>query len=74
MDEILLISYSRCYYCTKIKFFMKDFFSKCNQIRSFLRNWSHLQQKSLMQNFIFCATYLMKLGTEKPLRYLMHDN
>ena len=26
----------------KIKFFTKDYFSKCDQIRSFLRIWSHL--------------------------------
>ena len=38
-----------------VKFFIKDFFSKCTQIRSFLRIWSHLLKKSLMGNFIFCA-------------------
>ena len=27
----------------------------CDQIRSFLRIWSHLMKKSLMENFIFCA-------------------
>ena len=36
----------------KIKFFIKDFFSKCDQIRSF-----HLK-KSLMENFIFCAVFM----------------
>ena len=39
----------------KIKFFIKDFFSKCDQIRSFLRIWSHLLKKSLIENFLFCA-------------------
>ena len=39
----------------KIKFSIKDFFSKCVQIRSFLRIWSHLLKKSLIENFIFCA-------------------
>ena len=39
----------------KMKFSMKDFFSKCDQIRSFLRIWSHLLKKYLMENFIFCA-------------------
>ena len=39
----------------KIKFFIKDFFSECDQIRSFLRILSHLLKKSLMENFIFCA-------------------
>ena len=43
--------------CTalKIKFFIKDFFSKCDQIWRKLRIWSHLLKKSLMENFIFCA-------------------
>ena len=41
----------------KIKFSIKDFFSKCDQIRSFLRIWSNLLKKSLMENFIFCAVF-----------------
>ena len=39
----------------KMKFSMKAFFSKCDQIRSLLRIWSHLMKKSLTQNFIFCT-------------------
>ena len=39
----------------KMKFPIKDFFSKCHQIRSFLRIWSDLLKKSLMENFIFCT-------------------
>ena len=39
----------------KTKFSIKDFFSKCDKIRSFLRIWSHLLKKPLMENFIFCA-------------------
>ena len=39
----------------KIKFAIKDFSSKCDQIRSFQRIWSHYLEKSLMENFIFCA-------------------
>ena len=42
----------------KIKFSIKDFFSKCDQIRRKLRIWSHLLEKSLMENFIFCAVYI----------------
>ena len=38
-----------------MKFSIKDFFSKCDQIRRKLRNWSHLLKKSLIENFIFCA-------------------
>ena len=37
------------------KFSIKDFFSKCDQICSFLRIWSYLLKKPLMENFIFCA-------------------
>ena len=43
----------------KIKFSNKDFFSKYDQIRRFLRIWSHLLKKSLMENFTFCAVYLV---------------
>ena len=35
----------------KMKFSVKDFFSKCDQIWI----WSHLLKKSLMENFIFCG-------------------
>ena len=38
----------------KMKFSIKDFFSKCDQIRSKLRIWSHLPKKCLMENFTFC--------------------
>ena len=38
-----------------MKFSSKDFFSKCDEIRSFLRIWSHLLKKSLMKNLIFYA-------------------
>ena len=41
-----------------MKFSIKDLFSKCDQIRSFLHIWSHLLKKSLMENFIFCAVYI----------------
>ena len=39
----------------KMKFSIEDLFSKCDQISSFLRIWSHLPKKSLMENFIFCT-------------------
>ena len=41
-----------------MKFSIKDFFSKYDLIRSFLRIWSHLLKKFLMENFIFCAVFL----------------
>ena len=37
----------------KMKFSIKDFFSKCDQIQ--IHQWSHLLKKSLIENFIFCA-------------------
>ena len=37
----------------KMKSSIKDFFSKCDQIRRFLRIWSHLLEKSLIESFIF---------------------
>ena len=39
----------------KIKFFIKDFFSKCHQICRKLWIWPHLLNKFLMENFIFWA-------------------
>ena len=38
-----------------MKFSIEDFFSKCDQICSFLRIWLNLLKKYLMENFIFCA-------------------
>ena len=50
---------NHCFYTAqKIKFSIKDFFSKCDQIRRKLRIWSHLLKKSLMESFIFCALLL----------------
>ena len=36
-----------------MKFPIKDFFSKCDQICKNLWIWSHLLKKPLMENFIF---------------------
>ena len=41
--------------CTKKKFSINDFFSKCDQIRRKPWIWSHLLKKTLMENFMFCA-------------------
>ena len=41
------------YTTQKVKFSIKDLFGKCEQIRSFLRIWSHLLKISVMENFIF---------------------
>ena len=39
----------------KMKCSIKDFFSKCDQIRRKLRIWSNLLKKSLIENFILCV-------------------
>ena len=41
----------------KMKFSIKDFFSKSDQIRRKLVIWSYLLKKPLMENFIFCAVW-----------------
>ena len=45
-----------------MKFSIKDFFSKCDQIGKKLQIWLHLLKKFLMENFIFGA-----VGPEKFL-------
>ena len=42
-----------------MKFSIKDFFSKCDQIQRKLQICSHLRKKSLMENFTFCAVYVV---------------
>ena len=49
----------KIYTAQKMKFSTTELFSKCNQIHSFLRIWSHLLKKSLMEDFIFCAVVLL---------------
>ena len=51
----------------KMKFSIMIFFSKCDQIGSFLRIWSHLLKKSLMENiFVQCDP---KLRTQKYIKF-----
>ena len=42
-----------------MKFSIKDFFSKSDRIRRKQWIWSHLLKKSSMENFIFCAVFLV---------------
>ena len=42
-----------------MKFTIKYFFRKCDQICMELRIWSHLPKKSLMENLIFCAVLIL---------------
>ena len=42
-----------------MKFSIKDYFSKCDRIHSFLLVWSHLLKKSLRKNFIVCRVIVI---------------
>ena len=56
-----------------MKFPIEYFFSKCDQIRSLPRIWSHLLKKFLMQSFIFCAVmfwYLFHVA-EKNIKTIL---
>ena len=46
----------------RMKFSIKDFFSKCDQNRRKLWIWSNLLKKSLMENFIFCTVSVFPTG------------
>ena len=60
-------------HCTKMKFSIKDFFSKCEQIRSCLRIWSHLPKKSLMENFILSAVNASVVYKTKMKRFSLNQ-
>ena len=60
----------------KMKFSIIDFFGKRDQIRNFLRIWSYLLRKFLMENFTFCAVKFGKnkiMTTKKPSYLLMNN-
>ena len=59
----------------KMKFSIKDFFSKCDEIQRKLRIWSHLLKKSWMENFIFCAMkFLVKRKGNENLLFVVHSS
>ena len=49
------------HHCTKNKFSIKDFFSKCEQIRKKLRLLSHLLKQSLMENYK-CLLFVIRIS------------
>ena len=55
-----------------MKFSIKGFFSKFDQIRNFLRIRSYLLKKSLMENLIFCAVMLI-VAFQKFIIFLTHQ-
>ena len=64
---IKLIFNFQIIHITKMKSSIKDFFSKYDQMRRKLQIWSPLLEKSLFENFIFCAA-IMQLGTHHSSR------
>ena len=57
------------YTAQKMKFFIKDFSSKYDQIRSFLRIWSDLFEKYLMENFMFYAMLRLSSSWKYPGKF-----
>ena len=58
--------------CQKIEFYVKDFFSKCEQSCSFLSLGSQLLKKSIIKNFSVCevekstiCSFLIEILVEK---------
>ena len=59
------------YTAQKMKFSIKDNFSKCDQICGFLRIWSHLLKNPLMENFIFCAVLMLDFFHEFKMAWVL---
>ena len=59
------------YTTQKMKFSIKDLFSKSNQTRRKLRIWLHLLKKSFMKNFIFVQCYAHSSYTLYPRSRLL---
>ena len=51
------------FHCTKMKCLIKDLFSECDQICSFLQIRSHILKKYFMENFIFCVVFAPKASS-----------
>ena len=54
----------------KIKISINVFFSKCDQIHSFLQIWLHILKKFLMKILIFCAVICIFLSCFEDARVL----
>ena len=60
--------FGSCGTAQKMKFSIKDFFSKCDQIRRKLQIWSYLLKKSLMKILFFLLCGYNSLGEKCPNR------
>ena len=74
----LLLMFSHIITSQKMEFSIRDFFSKCNQIRWKLGIWSHLQKKPLIEIFIFlcsaCRTLVAKGSIYNESKKLCYRN
>ena len=59
-------TYARGSTAQKLKFPIKDFFSNCDQIRSFLADLVIFTEEILMENFIFCCWAVIILDNSMP--------
>ena len=66
---ILLMTNMKQYTTQKMKFPIKNFFSKFDQIRI----WTHLLKKFLMESFIFCAV-VVELSLDKVWQKIVYIN
>ena len=64
------ISHFKIYTAQKMKISIKDFFSKYDQIRIFLRICLHVLNKSLIENLIFCAVLSQLIHSVPLFSYL----
>ena len=67
--DIFWVFYHHKVHCTKMKFSVKDIFSKCDQIAD-MQIWSHLLKKSLMENFSFFAVIKMRVWRKPYIKTL----
>ena len=59
----VLYLFDLIYNAQKMEFFIKDFFSKCDQIRRKLPIWSYLLKKSLMETSFFVQCSLGRVSS-----------
>ena len=78
--KCILFSLYTCITHKKMKFSIKDFFRKCDQIRRKLRIWSHLLKKFLMEKFLFflqcfqCHDYQVYVFIFLSICYRIHGS
>ena len=56
-----------------MEFSIKELSSKCDQIRRKLRIWSHLLERSIMENLIFWAVYF-QMTKPKIIKYRNYEH